>query len=356
MNTLQQAYQYGALAALSKYGATRYETEIAAGNINRGQVAPGVPELPTPLGRVVSRKMTRDALSAPAQADPSALARKRELAGALFSQQAQRGQVGGGREVPVTVMEGAPPMTKMRYPAEGAAAHVFVPPEPSRYMRSMMQPGLLRGAKNFVGGVRAGMRGELYAPPLGAKMSHDPTIDHSILQHELGEAGEAFKRPGAGQTGPTVQPFASHAGPEPILRENIALRGDPSAVSEIARLRQRHPDDARMQAMIRQAGGTPDAPLPLHGRQHQALERMLGRRAAPAMPMSTRTMGLQHAAAGAHVPFVPADATAGLRGAMEAGANTVTALQGGDWRKAFGHAKGVARGGARAMRFQMTGR
>lgn len=95
----------------------------------------------------------------------------------------------------------------------------------------------------------------------------DPSVTYGTLQHELGEAVEGGRA--------KLTPFASHLGVEPILREQLATQGDAIASKLFHKLRQQDPADAHVQKLIRQVGGTPGAPVPLEGKQHRALVRLL---------------------------------------------------------------------------------
>lgn len=95
----------------------------------------------------------------------------------------------------------------------------------------------------------------------------DPTATYATLQHELGEAAEGGRA--------KVTPFASHLGVEPILREQLATQGDAVASKLFHKVRQQDPADAHVQKLIRQVGGTPGAPVPLDGKQHRALVRLM---------------------------------------------------------------------------------
>jgi hypothetical protein len=262
---------------LEKIALTRYEKEISAGNVGRSDVSPGVPNLPGPLG-VMSKKLTREQLAAPAAVDPSSLARTRALKDKLYEAQAAHPHTQNIPEVfdvQKKFLPGMGPATAM--------GQVFAPPESGQFMRGVNRPfGALRSGLGTLPAVSSSPLEKLTQLP--ARKPVDSTLNHAVLQHELGEASEFGKD--------KIRPFASHLGPEPILRENLAMKGDPEAMKEMAKLRQLHPDDALMQKAIRQAGGTPDAPLALGGRQHKAVERILDRSASKLDP-ATRGRALQ---------------------------------------------------------------
>ena len=143
----------------------------------------------------------------------------------------------------------------------------------------------------------------------------DPTLNQGILRHEFGEA--------AAGRGP-LSPVASHFSTRPIHEENMAMRGDPTAQATMARLRTLNPDDALVQRHIRQAGGRPDAPLAIGGRQEKTVERMLAR-SQPQLHPTTRLMTLQTQMSGFNTPHVPPGAA--LQPAVEAGGGLFNTLR-----------------------------
>ncbi len=281
------------MAAGVKEATTRFEREIATGNLSRGDVTPGVPNLPGFLNPV-SRKQTRDILSAPAAVDPATLERTRRLKGLQHPAQI----AAAGSYVPGAVGKLEP--MPMQYAATMAT------PTGQTMVHAPLQSGqFMRTAGG--GGVVGALRGQAIAqkPHLADKLllpaqPQDRTIGHAIAQHEIGEAAEV----GRAFTPTGVRPYASHLGVEPVLREQLALRGDPDAVRDMNKARTLHPDDKRMQGYIRQVGGTADAPLPLGGRQQRAVERLLERNAGK-IDAQTKAKALQLKDMGAHVPYIP---------------------------------------------------
>lgn len=137
----------------------------------------------------------------------------------------------------------------------------------------------LKGASSMYANPGASL-GE--AMRLSPPVASDPTQTYATLRHELGESQELL---GSGK----IHPFSSHAGPTPILQEQHALLGDPEAQHAFQRLRQSNPADAHVQGLIKRVGGTPNAPLPLGGKQHRALERLI---AADASHIGEHARGL----------------------------------------------------------------
>lgn len=88
------------------------------------------------------------------------------------------------------------------------------------------------------------------------------------LEHELGEREIA-----KGQA--SLLPFASHLGPRPILREEMALYGTPSDYAAFQKLRRVHGEDVRVKNLMDSMGVTPHNPMPIGGRQERALNRIL---------------------------------------------------------------------------------
>lgn len=277
-----------------KLAKTRYEKEIERGAVRRADVVPGAGrhELPSVLG-AYQRKKTREALAAPAERSASSLARKRQMSGKLYETQMRVGGPGDYKLVDA-MMPGGGPAT-IPEGLVGRRRVVMAPREGGAFVRRFTG-GPIDKYRAIISSVGAGLESPMYAPlvenmrdediakirgatgaALGKPKAVDPTLTHAVMRHELGEAG-AFDR--------APRHFASHAGPRPILEENLALRGDPEAQKIMGKLRGAHPDDELMQRVIRQAGGTPDAPLPLGGRQERAVERMLGQRVHELTPLS----------------------------------------------------------------------
>jgi hypothetical protein len=106
------------------------------------------------------------------------------------------------------------------------------------------------------------------------------------LQHELGEFEQYL--------GKDLMPFGTHAGTNPNVREKFHLTGDPVMYKEFAKSRTNSPDDVLFEKLYRQVGGTPDNPIPLHGKQHAALNKQMLRRAGEFSP-EAKLLGLHHA-------------------------------------------------------------
>jgi hypothetical protein len=97
---------------------------------------------------------------------------------------------------------------------------------------------------------------------------YDPTVQHAVLHHELGERAQAR----AAKTREVGSRFvASHLGETPDIAERHSLFRDPEASALFDSLRQSNKGDAFVQAKMRQFGHTPNNPMPLGGRAHRAL-------------------------------------------------------------------------------------
>ena len=73
----------------------------------------------------------------------------------------------------------------------------------------------------------------------------------------------------------------------------------------MAKIRQLHPDDALVQKAIRQAGGTPDAPIPLGGAQHRAVDRILDRSGGKLQPATRMGALVRKATLGKEIGYLP---------------------------------------------------
>ena len=246
-----------------KTARSRYEREIASGNIRRADVVPGLVVAPgAGNGRVKIR--TREELSAPAVRGESELASTRALAAKKFQAQAMNvGSVANPPRIPTEVI-GSPPgvgTLSITHPVfddggtiTGAQGIILLPEGPGQKLRN-----------NLIN------RSKL---PWSAGPSSDAVLDHALLQHEVGELAEAGRHgPWAGER--SGLGYNKHHGLEPTLRENLATTGDPEAQRVMAKLRESWLEDSRVQKLIKQVGGTPDSPIPLGGKQHRALERRL---------------------------------------------------------------------------------
>lgn len=131
------------------------------------------------------------------------------------------------------------------------------------------------------------------------------SLNHAFSSHEIGEASEISKYKNSKV--PAAQAFASHFGVEPILRENISLsKATPNAQHFVTDMRTANKDDALVSRLITQAGGTPNSPIPIDGSRHKALKRMVDANVSNFTP-ETRQRALQLTAGGIPSTFVPSD-------------------------------------------------
>jgi hypothetical protein len=122
----------------------------------------------------------------------------------------------------------------------------------------------------------------------------DRTLQNAVVQHEGGEkavyrgsrlgAPSLWERAKAVVTGRDpregfvpARPAASHLGELPNLEEKHVTWRDPEAQDVFQKIRQSNPDDAAMEAMHRRFGGRPDMPIPMGGKQHEALLEAVGK-------------------------------------------------------------------------------
>ncbi len=255
---------------LEKIAAARFEKEIAKGTITRDDVVPG---LATNTGATAPRTQTRSALAAPAPVAPDALKKRRELNWMTYEMQKMKPEIATGFKNVRTLagsVEGVPGGAAR---PEGSGFLVAAPRHMGKNLRDTVD----------------GMEGKLREPV-------DDTLNKAMLQHEFGEVSAL--------RGGVLRPHSSHAGVEPVLREQLHLQGDPEAVNIMQRIREGHPDDRMLQKIIRQVGGTADAPLAVGGRQQRAVERVLDRNATKLTP-GARLGALADRAVGYKVPYIP---------------------------------------------------
>lgn len=333
---------------LLKVAKTRYEREIERGVLSRADIAPelGKHELPSILG-TAQRKRTREMLAAPASVGEGALAHKRRMAGKLYGAQASS----------------SPNVHKvlgfMMGPASGGE-HIVAGPQSGAFLRKVTSGPL--GKYRAVGGTLSGpiMSGvgtlEVPVSPkvksvleriskasLGKASPQDSTLTHAILRHELGERASTKGK---------LYPVSSHFGPKPILEEQMALRGDPEAIATMGKARAMHQDDALVQRLVRQAGGTPDAPLPIGGKHERAVERMITRRVGELHPTS-RSRAFQ--LSGAHeVGYMPKGVN--FLSVTEPASKAGVSLAQRKYREALSHAREAAKTIRRAGTFIRLGR
>jgi hypothetical protein len=180
-------------------------------------------------------------------------------------------------------LEGVKPQNIPGMGAATTAHSVHVAPHTGTSMRfaSKFPTSKLEGV--------AGMAGNMMPtlPPwLTNFLQHpeDPVLQHSILNHELGEKA-LFNASQAKNY--TPRPIASHFGAAPDVIERMSTFRDPAANAAMDRLRQLHPEDAWLSKKMRQFGATPGAPMPVGGRAHRALEHQTMTQA----PLSGQTIG-----------------------------------------------------------------
>lgn len=274
-------YNLGQLRArlalgFTKEALTRLDRELQKGTITPADVVPGTSPRAAQPGATgaPARRGMRNKLVAPSSAPPEQLERLREMRARLAQAQMKRPDVAlglpSGKNLRV-VQDAA----KMRTPAAtmGGSADTV---GPSLWLRNTRQRGEMFMPQNEEFELQKVQR----SPKLRAA-SKLPTV-----QHELGEFEQYL--------GKDLLPFSTHVGTNPNMREKFHTTGDPVIHKEFATARANSPDDVIFEKLYRQMGGTPDSPLPLHGRQHAALNKQMAQRASEFSPEAKLT-GLHHA-------------------------------------------------------------
>lgn len=272
-------------SSFAKEALSRLDKEVAKGTVSYRDVVPGAGQekgLKTLTG--VRAKMRE-----PAPVSEVQLGRTQEMKGRLYEAQARVGLRQGGAALGVpearrVIQKPMPGMGPATLGVPGVSGGlVLAPPSAGRFLRGVAgpkaDPGRTMQSTMAAWHPLKGKQLEAGFLPKPAKV--DPSLNLAVLQHELGEAatlGRMQKKLKGQPGGVAAQPAASHFGPEPIIRENLALQGDPKAMGIMAKLRRKDEGDVTLQKAIRQAGGTPDAPLAVGGKQQRAVEKILSQR------------------------------------------------------------------------------
>lgn len=360
---MSTAYQAGvrsvAIQLGMKIAASRIDKEIASGNLQYADVMPDVPrgQMPKIMDPVMKRKM-RSEMAAPAPRAPEEVSRTRALNEAVHRNQVTTSP----KHVAMEQAEGhaAPPAIHNKHiQGMGPGFHpmlgVHAPDTSGQFLRS--------ATNGTLGKLRAGV-GTWKPELLPQRQPVDATLNRAVLEHELGEASEfASTQSSAGATAGAagrpnakgVNPFSSHLGSEPILRENLVSHGDPEAQHLMAKVRQLHPDDAYVQRLVRQMGGTPDAPIPLDSRRARALEDRLSQSATQLAPQTRQTALMRDMALDGKVRYVPEEVRETLKGMPKHIEGLGDAVQGkrfGDTLRGLGDLRGA---GKRLQQFVTRG-
>ena len=283
----ERAYMAGV-----KLAKTRYEKEIEKGTINRTDVAPRHARNPRltlwPENRPVPRKFTdrkrgsrhgmsrrvatREHLRAPAPVDAARARRLDRLAKLQYEQ-------------------------LVRNPPQVSAGKLQIRPmtgHPSYLIPQQFQYGMQPRPRGI----------NVHTPSWGIPYGeHRRSLP--IVQHEVGEAlgtsramryqprpsdTNVLKQPGGWPK--KIHPHASHLSEVPLLLEQLYAKGDPVAVRALEQIRARDTPvkmmgevktrpavlaDVIMHKYIRQAGGGTTTPMPLWGRKHRGLLKILNR-------------------------------------------------------------------------------
>lgn len=272
-----------------KIAASRLDKEVAAGNVSYSDVDPRIPRAMGDSG--FAKRISRAEGLSPASRTPEQVARTRALNQAIFRNQHREHTL---PQVPQTPRAAPHTPSSLKLvndfapkagPAtQGTAAQQLVsaPDTSGRFMRTVTQGrmGPLRALSSTVT-PDTRIQNKVLTPPAAV----DHTLNNAVLQHEFGEADLM------GAKDRTM--FASHFGIQPIMREQQALIGDPEAQEYMQRARQLNPDDRLIQRKLREAGSTPDRPLPVEGRAVRSVERNIAKNPMALSP-TVRAQTLQH--------------------------------------------------------------
>lgn len=272
-----------------KIAASRLDKEVAKGNVRYQDAVPMQwydPRDPKSVSR--QQQMSGTNLA------PSALHRKRNLDDAIVRNTYARAGV-AKREVAVRGLAGNTPaqlgaphspqrminqqalldstVHSKFLPGAGPAmtqGEVYVPRESGQFLRGITNPMTAQQAINATEPFS-------FNGSLPAHQPVDKTLTRAVLDHEQGERNVLLghrKQKVDGKDVAALHPHATHLGVEPTMREAIITKGDVEAQGVFKKLRG-HGDDAQLQAILRNAGHHPDAPIPIGGRVHRAIEKRL---------------------------------------------------------------------------------
>lgn len=237
----------GKYIRLAKTAATRYDKEVARGNISYTDIAKRVPDLTVLDPRGADRSDIRRALEAPSTApNLGRLRRIRELSVRPAAREAAL------RDGTTFDLPHGPEAV-----AQGAYAR------PAREDAPM--------GRTLTG------KYEVHVPMRG-----DGTT-RGALDHEIAETREQ-RRAG-------LRPIATHDGTGPLVAERTNIVGDPAAFGEISKMRTGRgadPDDKLLWRKMKQMGATADRPMPMGGKAHRSLDRWVDRNADMLAPESRK--------------------------------------------------------------------
>jgi hypothetical protein len=298
------------MAGASKRASTRYDREVAAGNIDYFHVADRAGVDVNDYDASVMKQDLREGLRSMSAPDPASLDRLRAIRDRQFAQSVQpvlspeermrraimpvqerqelyeqdverwgaRAQVSRnaqGRPIRTRVVEDLNPFNAAflgsasvgrrtpemaRAYAQGAGGQAAIVAQP---VFPALEDTPLRAVSERV---RSALDARYFQPE-----AHDSTSRFAIMRHEVGEGADA-RAYGYDRLAQPA-PHASHLGVTPLIEERAAVLGDPDAYRDISRLRGVNADDRMASRLYTQMGGTPHRPIPNGGRQHRALER-----------------------------------------------------------------------------------
>lgn len=296
------------LCPSTKFAATRYDREVAAGNIDYFDVADRVGVDVNDYDLDELKRTIRPGLRAPSEPTESSLGLKRRLSSAALAPTSER-QLAARISTYQRNAAGQLPSQPASYlydPTSYRAAfdgNLHVGGNAPSLLRSYSQGGLgawraafaadtqdiarrAHGQLNSVNPQLANAFAQTWnraAPPV-ANQASDATLRRAIQLHEVGEQADLLGAPAqdakALRSRPQISqpaPHSSHAGVTPLVNERIALQGDPYAFADMQAARSVNAGDALAAKRYTQMGGTYDRPIPQQGRQHRALERSVAR-------------------------------------------------------------------------------
>ena len=274
---------------LKKIANTRYNKEIAAGNITRADLIPEASqtwakhEFPSIVG-AAQRKKTHEALRsyAPPTYDGNFT---QEHANKLRSLQ-------GANQI--QHVDSYVPNTKGSLDVESLGQNPIT--------IAMNDGTTIVHAPPISKDRRAGITSVVKSPIFKEDID---SFNHAVGQHEIGEASEFLKH--RNSKTPVLQALGGHFGVEPILRENISLsKATPNARQFMTDVRALDKDDVLISKLVKQVGGTPNSPIPLDGRSHASLKRLVDKNVSNITP-AARQKALVLAAQGFTSSYIPPD-------------------------------------------------
>jgi hypothetical protein len=318
----KKAMMGGFFDEMEKISKSRYEKEVQKGTIRRSDVVPGAMNQTGNTLGIPGRMQARRALQSQTPVSPEQLAKSRTMSSKLYNVDAAHPENMGakGFSVERSHFMGGGPMTLAMGPHGGGSIHS--PPDAGRFIRGAIggPVGMLRA----VGSTLPNAPASLGVP----SVPMDRTLGHAILRHEGGEAATA-------RTG-KARMLASHMGVRPLLEEQMATRKDPEAAALMGRLRQSNPDDALITKRMKQMGALPGRPLPIGGKAERKLNAGIDANPGALTPKArAASLNMGAARGGFQAPYVPQEASSGMRRGTNLVMGAGKSLEKGNWGRAL---------------------